>query len=314
MARPLRFVPEGGALVEVTVRTFQSRPLLRPSPALNEIVGGVLGRAQAREPVRCHAAVFMSNHFHLLLSVDHALQLARFMEYLNSNLAREINRLHDWSGDVWERRYRSILVSSEERAQVDRMRYVLAHGVKEGLVARASDWPGVHSLRETFAGEPIRGVWFDRTAEYKASQRRQRSQQPEHAIEETFTLSPLPCLAHLPADTYRQQVATMAAGIEAEAAAYLAGRGLVPLGVAEILRQDPQTRPNWTKRSPAPAYHAATKVMREVLRAAYKVFIDAFRGAAEHWRAGDRNARFPVGSFPPGLPFVLADGPDPPWA
>ena len=44
MARGLRFVPEGGSLVEVTVRTAQSRFLLRPSPALNEIVLGVLGR------------------------------------------------------------------------------------------------------------------------------------------------------------------------------------------------------------------------------------------------------------------------------
>jgi hypothetical protein len=40
----------------------------------------------------------MSGHFHLLLSVDDANQLARFMEYVDSNLAREIKRLHDWAG------------------------------------------------------------------------------------------------------------------------------------------------------------------------------------------------------------------------
>ena len=32
----------------------------------------------------------------------------------------------------------------------------------------------------------------------------------------------------------------------------------------------------------------------------------AFREAAEKLRAGDREAAFPVGSFPPGLPFVTA--------
>lgn len=32
----MRFVAEGGSLVEVTVRTFQSRFLLRPGPSLNE--------------------------------------------------------------------------------------------------------------------------------------------------------------------------------------------------------------------------------------------------------------------------------------
>ena len=51
MSRPLRFIPEEGALVDITCRTIQSRYLLRPDPALNEIVLGVLGRAQRLHPV-----------------------------------------------------------------------------------------------------------------------------------------------------------------------------------------------------------------------------------------------------------------------
>src|SRR5687767_426341 len=85
MPRRVRFVPEGGALVEVTVRTDQSRMLLRPSSALNEVVLGVLGRAQRRYEVGCCGVVFMSNHWHALLQVDDALQLSRFMQYCNSN-------------------------------------------------------------------------------------------------------------------------------------------------------------------------------------------------------------------------------------
>jgi hypothetical protein len=46
MSRHLRFVPDGGALVEVTCRTIQGRLLLRPSQQLNDIVLGILGRAQ----------------------------------------------------------------------------------------------------------------------------------------------------------------------------------------------------------------------------------------------------------------------------
>jgi REP element-mobilizing transposase RayT len=126
MPRRVRFVPDRGSLVEVTVRTIQSRFLLRPSPSLNQVVGGVLGRAQGQHQVRCHAAVFMSSHFHLLLSVDDANQLARFMEYVDSNLAREVKRLYDWPEHVWGRRYQAILVSEEEAAQVDRFRYILS--------------------------------------------------------------------------------------------------------------------------------------------------------------------------------------------
>ena len=78
--------------MEVTVRTVQSRLLLRPSLAVNEIILGVLGRAQRLYPVRCCSLVFMSNHWHALLEVDDALQLARFMQHVDRNLSSEIGR------------------------------------------------------------------------------------------------------------------------------------------------------------------------------------------------------------------------------
>ncbi len=55
MGRRLRFIPPEGALVEVTCRTVQGRFLLTPSADLNEIILGVLGRAQRLYPVGCCA-------------------------------------------------------------------------------------------------------------------------------------------------------------------------------------------------------------------------------------------------------------------
>ena len=49
-----------------------------------------------------------------------------------------------------------------------------------------------------------------------------------------------------------------------------------------------------------------SKAIRDGLREAYGLFLAAFRDAAELLKAGDRLAKFPVGSFPPGLPFVRA--------
>jgi putative transposase len=83
MSRRLRFVPEGGSLVEVTCRTVQSRHLLRPSREVNEIIAGVLGRAQRLYDIRICAFVFLSSHYHLLLDVRDAHQLSNFMRYLN---------------------------------------------------------------------------------------------------------------------------------------------------------------------------------------------------------------------------------------
>jgi hypothetical protein len=56
-----------------------------------------------------------------------------------------------------------------------------------------------------------------------------------------------------------------------------------------------------TAQTSTPASHMAP--FRE-LREAYSWFYAAFQEAAERWKSGDRNACFPVGSFPPGLPFV----------
>jgi hypothetical protein len=50
---------------------------------------------------------------------------------------------------------------------------------------------------------------------------------------------------------------------------------------------------------------------KEILEA-YSAFVAAFREAAEKLKAGDRMARFPLGSFPPGLPFVGAYTAQPP--
>jgi hypothetical protein len=48
----------------------------------------------------------------------------------------------------------------------------------------------------------------------------------------------------------------------------------------------------------------ASKAIRDGLREAYSLFLAAFRDEAELLRAGDRSAKFPIGSFPPNLPFV----------
>jgi hypothetical protein len=39
-------------------------------------------------------------------------------------------------------------------------------------------------------------------------------------------------------------------------------------------------------------------------RGLYGEFVAAYRKAAEKLQAGDRRAVFPLGSFPPALPFV----------
>jgi putative transposase len=302
--RRLRFVPKGGSLVEVTCRTVHGRHLLRPSSTLNEIILGVLGRALRLYSVPICAYVFLSSHYHLLLDVKDAYQLSNFMRYLNSNLAREVGRLVDWPDGIWSSRYRAIVVSHEEAAQIERLRYVLSNGCKEGLVERPQDWPGVHAVRALVAEEVVEGYWFSRTQEYAARRRGEDFGRLQYATRETVTLAPLPCWKDLSPEAWKRRVTGLVGEIEAEAATRRKRTGSQPLGLGAILSRHPHHRPARLEKSPAPSFHAIWKNVRRQLHDQYAEFVAAFRQASERLRAGDRNATFPIGSFPPALPFV----------
>ena len=104
----------------------------------------------------------------------------------------------------------------------------------------------------------------------------------------------------------RALVAGLVEQIEARAAAVRAATGAPVLGPTAIQDQHPHDRPKRSKKSPAPFFHAFTKSVRKLFQEAYSRFLVAFREAAESLKAGDLTAPFPVGCFPPGLPFVTA--------
>lgn len=309
MGRPLRAIrPQ--KLVEITCRTVQGRFLLRPSPELNRRIVGVLGRAQRLTGLKLHAVVVASNHYHLLASPAHPKQLVDFLRHVQSNVAREAGDLHDWPGKFWARRYRDIAVSDEPEAQVGRLRYCLAHGVKEGLVTCCRDWPGVHSASALLNGTPLTGIWYDRTALYEARRRDPTRSLSDFATVETVELSPLPCWRHLPADEVRRRLARLVEDIEEEHRLDRAAKQTRVTGVRGVLRRHPHERPKRLERTPAPRFHAATQEAWLALRERAQIFGEAFRSATERLRAGNLAPGFPEGSFPPNLPYVplLAPG------
>lgn len=302
MGRPIRFVP-AGALVEVTSRTFQGRFLLRPSHELNLIVCGILARALDRYEVEICEFKVLSNHYHFLLVPADARALANFMRYVNTNVSKEAGRLHGWSGKLFAKPFHAALVSHEEAAQVERLRYVLAQGCKEGLVRRPQDWPGAGGLEALLAGKPIRGLWFDRTREHQARAKKIPVSKYDFAEETSFELAPLPAWAHLAPEVYRQRVGELAREIEAETRKRLEESGRSPMGRDRILKQDPRATPADFQPRPAPRFHAFTRRVRLELELAYREFLLAYRAAAEEVKRGNFAAQFPPGCFPTRLPF-----------
>ena len=306
MGRPPRNVSQSAALVEITVRTIQGRYLLRPDKRsrVNELILGVVGRAQQLTSMSIVGISVLSSHMHILAAPRDAKQMADFMRHVGGNISGEIGRLHDWPGTLLSRRYRHIEVSFEEEDQVSRLRYLLAAGVKEQLVERAIDWPGVHSARALTRDHPLRGWWFDRSREYAARRRGERFGRFDYASEITIVLDPLPCWRHLSIEETRRRVQDLVREIEREAAAERRATDTSVLGAEAVMEMDPHFRPVNLDRSPAPMFHARRKEVREAMREAYAWVVAEYRRAAERLRNGERQVRFPEGTFPPGLPFV----------
>jgi len=316
MARTPRYVPEGGALVEVTCRTFQGRFLLRPRQDLNDIVVGALAHFLEKYPsIGLVGVVVLSTHLHLLLSVESQEDLSNLMRDFGSKTAREVNKLNGWGGSLFSPRYRSICVTQEPGAQIARLEYLLAQSVKEGLVARVKDWPGIHFGQALLEGRTmLAGKWIDRTkkarleiqARQKAEGKKERKKvrRKDYTSTVTVKLEQLPCWRHLEWGRYVERIRRMIRGIEKDAEAERGRRGVEVVGVEEICRRNPQTRPNELQSSPAPLVHAASKKERLAWREAFAWFVLQYREASERLRNGDRDAPFPEGSFPPRLPFV----------
>ncbi|MEP7009398.1 MAG: hypothetical protein ABJC13_03670 [Acidobacteriota bacterium] len=168
------------------------------------------------------------------------------------------------------------------------------------------DWPGVQCVTALLTGQLIEGTWFDRTKEWEARLRGEDFGVRQFAETEVVNLAPLPYWRRLSAEEYRDRIAELVEAIVEKAAARRSETGIEPLGRAAILKQYPFSQPTKTKKSSASLVHAASKRVRTQIRITYAWFVRAFREAAEYLRAGDRQARFPQGCFPPGLPFVRA--------
>ncbi len=294
---------EPNVVYEVTTRTIQGRYLLKPSPRANEIIAGVLGRAQVLFPdIRLYGVVFLSTHSTGLLSSPFAWQIPAFMGYVNGELSSRIGRLHDWPGKMWERPHRPIPIL-DDASLVERFKHLLAQSCKEGLVASPRNWPGVSCVMPLLGGEPLRGVWFDLDSRRRLGNRGDRVRRYDYAQSYQVAFDKIPCWSQLDDTEYASRVRQLVEQVETEALRERAGRPF--LGARAIRRVHPHHRPKELPLSPAPACHTSQPRLRDAFRDRYRLFVSAFRTAAEQLKSGLEIA-FPPNCFPPRPPFVLS--------
>ena len=305
MGRQLRTFSRPRATTSETLqKTIQSKSLLRPGPRFNPLMVGVLAKAQRLYGGQIHTFVALANHWHLLATFESPKQMADFHRYFNSCLSKEAGIVHDWNDVVFPRRYHHVELSDEPEVELARLRYLLGQGCKEGLVASPLDWPGVSSTEALVTGEPMKGVWVDRTALGIARRRGEDVSEADFSHEMEVRLTPPPSLAHLSSRDYRALIVDLVREIEQETAAMHARRGTTPLGPEAVLKRDPHHQPAAVERSPRPWFHTFRPEVRQAMRAGLLLIVAAYRDAAERLKGGERDVRFPEHTFPPSLPFV----------
>jgi REP element-mobilizing transposase RayT len=303
MAYPIRhFDPQ--TIFFVTSRTIQSRFLMAPSDKTNELIGGILARAVRQCQVELFAYVFTSNHFHAMVRAPSAIAMSKFMQRLQSNIAVKVGRLVGWRGRFFARRYSAEPIV-DEGAQVERLSYILSHGVKEGLVSKCQEWPGLscaHALLE--GGRASVHSWRNWTLRWRMEVDenlkvgRFSAECPSET--ELLELTPLPCWAKLAAQERSRLVAQLVAEIDA------AAPNRTTVDARYIAEQDPRGSPVQTNHSPRPKAHASTKRLWIEAVRRYRSFFSEFRRASREWMSGVFDVEFPPHSFRPPPWFIAA--------
>jgi REP element-mobilizing transposase RayT len=280
---------------------LHGRLFLRPSERTNEVLGGVLARAVRLTGVELFAFAFASNHVHLLVRAPER-NLSEFMQHLLTNISKKVGTLVGWRGAFWERRYSAEPVLDDE-ALLGRIRYILSHGVKEGLVASCREWPGLTSLAMMLDGRPRPFRWFhwsDRWKQRKAGKPCSRFDE-KCARTEELVLRTVPHPAFRDARTRRPLLERLVQGIEEQwSSLHRSFRGR-----AWVLAQRPQDRPERPARSPRPLCHTTSRKLFDEFRQQVHDYVAAFMSASQRWRSGDFNVPFPVGANRPMVALAI---------
>jgi REP element-mobilizing transposase RayT len=305
-----RFIDERTPMHLIS-KTFQSRFLLVPCDELNDIILGVVGRAQDVFPtVALHAIAFMSNHLHAI-ATGPANELPAFMGYIKREISRRWGGHPDvkWFGGMWSDLAATALPTAD--SQVTTLKYVLSQGVKEDLVKRPQDWPGVQCVNALTLGRTMSGQWFDSTKFSRAKQLEESKKRPEPVKRSDFLktydvkLVPLPVWIDLDREEQQRRARAIVDEICREANERRSKTGAVVLGARAVMSTDrnvatPPPRPPWFeyRRRMIAWADARCSETREYIRR-YWTFQEAFRRASRAFLAGELAVEFPERAFRP---------------
>lgn len=286
MSLPREVLPD--RVYMITRRCTQRQFLMRPDRDTNNAFVYCLAEAAARFGIDILFTVATSNHHHTGIR-DVRGNYPAFLEHFHKMFAKCQNSLRGRWENFWSSEQTSVVRLVDPEDILAKMVYALANPVKDHLVARCHEWPGITAL-----GAITRGTTL-------------AAQRPGHFFR---TDGPMPARVVLrfarppgwektSAKEFSAVLAERLRAVEAAAAAERAKTGRQVLGRAAILAQHWDDRPgsHEPRRQLSPRVAAKNKWSRIEALLRNKTFLNRYYPARTAFVSGTRDVLFPPGTW-----------------
>lgn len=269
----------------ITRSCTQQMFLLRPDDELNAIFEYCLAVAAIEYGIVVILACVLSNHHHTVV-FDPLGNISEFCAYLHRLVAKATNALRGRRENLWSSEALSLVRLVDADDVLAKLVYAATNPVKDGLVAKVRDWPGVNTLGALLEG---RAIETTRPKRFFAAD----GTMPETAVLKLEIPSSLG-----PPDEFRKRLGALCADTEKAFAEERRLAGKAVLGRDAILAQSWRAQPETLHDDSdvRPTIAARSLVARIKALAQYRVFLDAYRVARACWLAG-KAAVFPAGTY-----------------
>ncbi|MEM7400239.1 MAG: hypothetical protein AAF354_15140, partial [Pseudomonadota bacterium] len=261
-----------------------------------------------------------------------------FFQLMHEQVAKEVQRFCksngvQWNNGIFAKRLSIVPIEGGARIQRQRLKYLLAQGVKEGLVPHPKLWPGLNSAKALLGKMTIDGLWVDRSSLYEVERglhrrkkkvtrkRLTRKQLAEYQHQLAIQLAPMPYQAEMTEAERQADIRSIIAEILEENAEKVA--------MAQRFRKQRRRKimdlrklalqPEWVKNDVEPLVHADGYGDKDdhtwrLWMLEWESWLNAYERASKRLRSGIKEAlaEFPEGCFLPSIPQAALAGKPPP--
>jgi putative transposase len=286
MSLPREVLP--GRSYLITRRCTQRQLLMRPDAETNQAFLYCLAEAAARYKIDVLFTVAMSNHHHTGI-YDPLGNYPAFLEHFHKLFAKCQNALRGRWENFWAAEQTSVVRLTSAQDVLEKLVYALTNPVKDHLVEKALQWPGVSSYSAMVENRALRAT------------------RPQHFFRETGAMPEAVTLhfarpvgfEHLTHAAWAALLEQRVKEAEDSARSQRRRSGLLVLGAKAVLRQSWVSRPKSVepRRKLSPRVAAKNKWKRIEALLHNKAFLLAYHDARQAFQLKMRTVVFPDGTY-----------------